>query len=50
MNTLSLKPTHKVITAYYTHLRELADLKAVTEGSLAPVFAELLRPVGKECQ
>jgi predicted helicase len=48
MNTLSLKPTHKHIIAYYKQLRELADLKAVTEGSLAPVFAELLRHCARQ--
>ena len=48
MNSLSLKPTHKPILEYYRQLRELADLKATNEGSLAPVFAELLRHCARQ--
>ena len=43
MNTLSLKPTHKSILSYYTQLRNLGDLNATNEGSLAPVFVDLLK-------
>jgi hypothetical protein len=36
MNSLSLKPAHKAVTAYYRR-KELADLNAGHEGALAPL-------------
>ena len=48
MNTLSLKPTHKSILSYYAQLRNLGELKAVNEGSLSPVFADLLKHCSRQ--
>ena len=46
MNSLNLKPTHKVITTYYTELNKLATQtkgNVLKEGSVAPLFAPILR-------
>jgi predicted helicase len=48
MNALSLKPTHKSILSYYSQLRKFEDLNATNEGSLAPLFAELLKHCGRQ--
>lgn len=48
MNTLSLKPTHKSILSYYSQLKTFQDFNATSEGSLAPLFAELLKHCGRQ--
>ncbi|KHD10348.1 hypothetical protein PN36_34600 [Candidatus Thiomargarita nelsonii] len=40
---LNLKPTHKIIKAYYQEIAKLSDKKITTEGSVAPSFANILR-------
>jgi hypothetical protein len=48
MKELSLKPTQKAILAYYSQLAEFKDIGTVSEGSLAPLFAELLKHCAKQ--
>ena len=43
MNELRLKPTHRVVKAYYTELDNLMQLSLFTEGTVSPTFAALLR-------
>jgi len=44
MPTINLKPEHKAIKEYYSQLEKLTGtLNAKTEGSVAPLFANLLR-------
>ena len=44
MKTINLKPDHKAVRAYYSELDNLTHtLNAHTEGSVAPLFAALLR-------
>jgi hypothetical protein len=45
---LSIKPTHKAILSYYSQLRQFQELKATNEGSLAPIFAELLKHCARQ--
>ena len=40
---LKLKPTHKVITAFYEEIAHLSGLKITSEGSVAPAFANILK-------
>jgi hypothetical protein len=48
MKLLDLKPTHKAITAYYTELQQLAQVKTDREGAVSPAFANLLRHCAKQ--
>ncbi len=48
MKELSLKPTHKSILSYYSQLVKFQELKATNEGSLAPLFAELLKHCARQ--
>ncbi|MBN2005714.1 MAG: N-6 DNA methylase, partial [Anaerolineae bacterium] len=43
MPTLQLKPTYKVVKAYYDELHNLQQLSLFTEGAVSPTFAALLR-------
>jgi predicted helicase len=44
MKTINLKPEHKAVKEYYAQLETLThNLNAKTEGSVAPLFAALLR-------
>ena len=43
MSNLNLKPSHKIIKAYYQEIAQLTDIKISTEGSVAPAFANILR-------
>ncbi|MBN1875917.1 MAG: hypothetical protein JXA33_16965 [Anaerolineae bacterium] len=43
MPTLQLKPTYKVVKAYYAELKHLTQLSLFTEGAVSPMFAALLR-------
>ena len=43
MNKLKLKPTYKVVRAYYAELCNLTQLSLFTEGAVSPTFATLLR-------
>ena len=48
MDSLQLKPTHKAIKAYYDGLKQLHDINIDLEGSVAPLFAALLRHCAKQ--
>ncbi len=48
MSALKLKPTYKVVQAYYTEIRNLAQLSLVSEGAVSPAFAALLRTCAKQ--
>ena len=48
MSTLKLKPTYKVVRAYYTDIRNLARLSLFSEGAVSPAFAALLRTCAKQ--
>lgn len=48
MNKLKLKPTYKVVKAYYTELRNLMQLSLFTEGTVSPTFAALLRHCARQ--
>jgi predicted helicase len=43
MSSLNLKPTHKVVKAYYEELAKLEKHGASAEGAVAPLFAAILR-------
>jgi hypothetical protein len=43
MPALQLKPTYKVVKAYYDELHNLQQLSLFTEGAVSPTFAALLR-------
>jgi len=49
MPTLQLKPTHKVVKAYYDELHTLQQLALFTEGAVSPAFAALLRHCASQC-
>ena len=48
MNTLNLKPTHSVVSAYYQELQQLHLLDQQQEGAVSPAFAALLRHCGRQ--
>ena len=48
MNTLNLKPTHSVVSAYYQELQQLRRLDQDKEGAVSPAFAALLRHCGRQ--
>jgi len=43
MNLFDLKPTNKVVQAYYDEIQNLAQLRLFSEGAVSPAFAGLLR-------
>ena len=43
MSVLNLKPTHKIIRAYFGEIQKLGTLNILHEGGVAPAFAMLLR-------
>jgi hypothetical protein len=43
MPALQLKPTHKVVQAYYREIGDLTQLRLFGEGTVSPAFAALLR-------
>jgi predicted helicase len=43
MSTLQLKPSYKVVQAYYDEINKLGELDIFTEVSVSPAFASLLR-------
>jgi hypothetical protein len=43
MLTLSLKPNHRAIKAYYDEIHPLSTLNLFSEGNVSPAFASLLR-------
>ncbi len=45
---LRLKPTYKIIKAYYDELNNLGNLSLFTEGNVSPAFASLLRYCAKK--
>ncbi len=49
MPTLQLKPTHKVVKAYYEALHNLQQLSLFSEGAVSPAFAALLRHCAAQC-
>jgi len=50
MNTLTLKPTHKAVLSYYSQLRTFKGLNVTNEGTLAPLFGELLKHCARQFQ
>ena len=50
MNTLTLKPTHKAVLSYYSQLRTFKGLNVANEGTLAPLFGELLKHCARQFQ
>ena len=48
MPTLKLKPTYKVVKAYYAELKSLTQFSLFTEGAVSPTFATLLRYCAKQ--
>ena len=48
MQILQLKPTQKVVKAYYQELDQLTRLNALSEGAVSPAFAALLRHCAKQ--
>lgn len=46
MPTLQLKPTYKVVKAYYDELHNLQQLSLFTEGTTALIFVALLLHLG----
>jgi predicted helicase len=48
VSTLSLKPTHKAVKAYYESISGLAQLSILHEGAVSPAFAALLRVCARQ--
>jgi len=48
MDKLRLKPTYKVVKAYYAELDNLMQLSLFTEGAVSPTFAALLRHCARQ--
>ena len=48
MNTLTLKPTYKVVKAYYGEIHDVVQLGYRSEGAVSPAFAALLRRCAKQ--
>ena len=48
MPTLSLKPTHKIVTAYYDNLAKFAKLGIKHEGAVRSAFQELLESCARQ--
>lgn len=48
MPTLSIRPTHKSVKAYYEELRSLSELGVSHEGAVSPAFASLIRHCARQ--
>lgn len=48
MNAITIKPTYKVVKAYYDEINQLGTLSLFSEGCVSPAFATLLRYCAKQ--
>jgi predicted helicase len=48
MHALNLKPTHNVVTSYYSEIQQLNLLEKLDEGAVSPAFAALLRHCARQ--